>query len=156
MYSLEQAHGLLERVRLKRIEFAIKNEERRVSPSYLTVSQQDNILQIDLGAALLLDAPRLSLRGQVFRRFIAGEEQSQYFLSRKYLRDTGVTQACQVRMERPNRVTFWAHLELSKFEGEVEAIRIAIRDITERNLVDLALKDKERELRDLLAKEGAR
>lgn len=151
--TLAQAHVLLQNVRLQRIEFAIRNERKRSEAGYLTVNDQDVIKDADLRAALLLDRPRSRLIGQIFWRFIAGDQQSSYLLSRKCLRDTAVPQGCDLRMARGSNALFWVRLRLSRCEtGDGSGVRLAINDITESKIIELVLKDKELELKKFLAK----
>lgn len=152
--NLLQVHVLLEAVRLQQIEFAIRNGQKRSEAGYLTLNGRDVIKDADLRSALLLDWPRSRLIGQIFWRFIAKEEQSTYFFRRKCVRDTGLSQTCELRMVQASGAPFWVRLELSRSDAHGgSGLGVSLSNITESKVIELALKDKARELKELLVKE---
>jgi PAS domain S-box-containing protein len=161
-----QVLDLLQNLRLQQIELEAKSEELQAAQAdleaararyfdlynitpvgYLKVSEWDSILEANVRAAALFATPRASLNGRIFRRLIVGEEQSNYFLSRKCVLDTGTPQVCELKMVRPDKAPFWARLELSLSKpGDSSAFSIVIVDITDRKIIELQLQQHERQL----------
>ncbi|MBF0292958.1 MAG: PAS domain S-box protein [Nitrospinae bacterium] len=113
---------------------------------YLTISEQDLVLESNLTAANLLGMPRDHLVNQPFTRVIAPEDQDIYYLLRKRLLESGMPQACDLRMKRKDGATIWAFLEISPTEDTERIASMwyaSIRDITERKQAENALRESE-------------
>lgn len=99
---------------------------------YCTVSEKGLISEANLTAANLLGVARGALVKKPFTRFILIENQDIYYLHRKQLLDTGVSQTCELQMVKNNGTPFWAHLETTLVQDEngCTEFRVVISDIT--------------------------
>jgi PAS domain S-box-containing protein len=169
--SVQATQQLLHDLQVHQVELELQNEELRrtqlaldaeraryfdlydMAPvGYCTLSEQGLILEANLTAANLLGVARSELIKQPFSRFIQDESQDSYYLHRKRLFDTGLTQSCELPMVAQDGSGFWAHLEatIAQNADGVALHRAVLTDISDRIHLDQALQEKNLEL------EGAR
>jgi PAS domain S-box-containing protein len=151
--SPEEARRTRHELRVHEIELMLQNEELRraqleletareryftlydLAPvGYVTLSQENLILEINLTAATLLGADRGELLKRPLSRFIVKEDQDRYYLHCKLLSVTGMPQSWELRMLKPDGTRFWVQLQATAAqEGDgLPVSRVAISDITER------------------------
>src|SRR5512145_3018563 len=120
---------VLHELRVHQIELKMQNEELRrtqvdletararyfdlydLAPvGYCIISLQGLILEANLTAISLLGTVRAALLKQPITRFIFPDDQDIYYLHRKQLLRSAGPLACELRMVRPDRTTFWVRL----------------------------------------------
>lgn len=126
----EEVLHLLQELRASKIELQLQNEELKQAQTeldnsrtryfelyhlapvgYCTLRAQGMILEANFTAATLLGLPRGELLKLPFSRFISDADQDIYYLHHKKLLETGVQQACELRIVKYDGTQFWAHLE---------------------------------------------
>ena len=121
---------------------------------YVTINEKGQIVEANLAAATLLGAARGNLLKQLFSRFVHPEDQDIYYHTRKRLfkdpspislqaDQAGETQVTlELRMEKMDRMAFWAHMEATAALDDDGAplCRIVIVDITNRKKAEEDLK----------------
>ena len=152
----------LHELRVHQIELEMQNEELRraqtelaasqalyvelydLSPvGYCTLSEQGEILQINLTLAKLLDQPRGELIGQPLSRHILSEDQDIYYLHRRQLLETGQPRVCELRLVKADQSVLWARLEASvtAVAGGELVSRVVLSDIRERKQAEQTLRE---------------
>lgn len=120
---------------------------------YLTVSESGRVLEANLTATTLLGLSGNELVRLPLSRFVAPNDQDNFYLFRKNLLATGQHQACELEMVRSDGASFWGHLEASPAVGDAPArtFRMVLGDVSERRR---ALAAQER-LDSVLAEQAA-
>lgn len=125
---------------------------------YVTVSEAGLILKANILAATLLGAPRSVLAGKPLARFISPEDQGIYHCHRLQLFGMGRSQACELRMVRPDSGSFWARMDttVARYAAGVAPVgRVTMTDITARRRLDEQIRqlnaDLERRVRERTA-----
>ena len=120
--------------------------------SYCTVSIQGLILQANLAAVALLGVYQRFLVNDRITQFILKQDQDIYYLFSKRLFDSGQPRTCELRMVKSDGTEFWAHLSaaLAFDEDGTPELRVMVRDISERKLIEHNLKDSETFKRSIL------
>jgi two-component system, sensor histidine kinase len=161
----EEARQVLHELRVHQIELEMQNEELRQAQEaleasraqyfdlfdlapvgYVPLSEKGLIMRANLTAANLLGVTRITLIKQPLSHFILPEDQDIYYRLRKQLLETGMPQACEVRMLRADAAPFWARLEATAALGSdgILGCRVAISDITEFKRVEESLRQSEK------------
>jgi PAS domain S-box-containing protein len=120
---------------------------------YLTVSQENLILEANLTAANLLGVARGKLVRQPLTCYIFPEDQDIYYRHRKQLLETGEPQACEMRLVHPDASPFWVHLTATvahDAERDASMCHIVMSDISERKQAEKALQESEDKYRRLV------
>lgn len=120
---------------------------------FFTLNAKGLILEANRFAAGLLAWERDELTGQSFTRFILPEDLDGYFRHWKQLFETGIQQACDLRMEKKDQRTIWVHLTATMAQdGEGHPIcRIVIGDITEHKQAEEELRRTQSFMEKLLS-----
>jgi PAS domain S-box-containing protein len=161
--SADEARRLLHELQVHQVELEMQNDElRRVQAElalasaryfdmydlapvgYCTLSRTGLISEANLGAAALLGVPRSALVNAPLSRFVARDDQDQYYLfSRRLL--GGGRQTCEVRITREDGATVWVRLDATVSDGPDgwPVCRIVLLDITERATAEAALRESE-------------
>ena len=111
----EEARRTLHELQVHQIELEMQNEELRRAQAelnatraryfdlydlapvgYCTLSEKGLILEANLTAATILGVARGVLVNKPITRFILKDDQDIYYLYRKQLLETGVTQTCEI------------------------------------------------------------
>jgi PAS domain S-box-containing protein len=140
---------------------------------YCTISEKGLILEANFTVATLLGITREALVRQPITRFIHREDQNIYYLRCKQLLNahsasrqssapaipgqTGVSEACELRMVKSDGTIFWAHLleTAAKDDEGAPVISIMISDISERKSVEEVLRLSEERFRKLFERHSA-
>ena len=159
--SPEETRQTLHELRVHQIELEIQNEELRLAQveinaararyfdlydlapvGYCTISEKGLILEANITAATLLGVARAMLVNQHISRFLFKEDQTPYYLHHKHLFETGKPQACELRMVKNDKMTFWAHIDstVAQDTDGAPVSRVVMSDITELKLVEEVLK----------------
>ena len=149
----EMARQAFHELRVHKIELEMQNDELRrtqeelecsrsryfqlydLAPvSYLTLSAEGVIMEANLTAAILLGMPRSALKNKPLPRFIANEDQDNYYGLRKRLLETGAPQETALRLSRNDAQQVWVTLEaaLVAVAGEAPICHAVMFDITKR------------------------
>ncbi|AMK77027.1 MULTISPECIES: bifunctional diguanylate cyclase/phosphodiesterase [Methylomonas] len=80
---------------------------------YLTVSDADVILNVNLTATALLGVTRKALIKKPLTGFILAADQDVYYLHRKQLMETGKKQVFELHFVKQNGIAFWVRLEMN-------------------------------------------
>lgn len=153
-------------LRVHQIELEMQNEELRrtqqeleasracyfdlynLAPvGYCTLDRSGVILEANLTAATQLGVARGELVNQSISRFIYPDDQDINSQHCKLLFETGLPQACELRLIRPDATSFWARLEINLAHSAdgLPLCRVVISDIT-------AIKQMEESLRQSAVK----
>ncbi len=109
---------------------------------YFSIGAAGVIRQANLTTATLLGVVRNTLLKQQFNRFIFSDDRDIFHLLRQQIIATGAAHSCELRMVKHDGSQFWARLQAipaRAADGEPE-LRIVMSDISERKLVEAALK----------------
>jgi PAS domain S-box-containing protein len=158
--SPEDTRRVLDELRVYQLELEMQNEELRralaqldttrssyfdlydLAPvGYCTISEGGLIVQANLTASTLLGVPRAEIILQPISRFIEYHDQTVYYSHRSQLLRSGQAQSFDVRMNRANGTTFWAHIDAVAAEGNPgePALRIMISDVSVRMKMEMEL-----------------
>jgi two-component system, sensor histidine kinase and response regulator len=109
---------------------------------YVTVAENERILEANLTAGKLLGRIPETLVSQPISRFFAHQDLDQYQHHRQALFATGMPQACELRMIREDGSIFWARLDATAARDERgdTVCRIVMSDITERKAAEAELR----------------
>ena len=162
--SLEDVRRIAHELRVHQIELEMQNEELRASQvaldtarahyfdlydlapiGYCTVSEKGLITQANLAAASLLGISRGALVRQPLTRFIHRDDEDTYYLCQKSLIESGIPQACELRLVRKDGTGVWTHLAATvarNADGALE-VRTALTDIDARKQAESALRGSE-------------
>ena len=104
--------------------------------SYLTVSENDRILEANLTAANMLGLNSRELTGRSIRKFITPADQDIYHLLCKRLFETDQPQFCELRIVKQDGSRFWVHLTCTHAHTttEIATHRVVMTDINDRKL----------------------
>jgi diguanylate cyclase (GGDEF)-like protein/PAS domain S-box-containing protein len=154
---------LMHELQVHQIELELQNDELRQSQvaldnararyfdlydlapvGYVTVGASGLILEANLTAATLLGVARSALVRRPLHAFVAKEDQDNFYLLCRQLRETCAPQSREVRMNRPGGHPLWVHLmATATTDGAgVFTLRMVLSDIS-------ALKSVERQLKHL-------
>jgi PAS domain S-box-containing protein len=160
--------ALVHELRVHQIELEMQNEELRRTQSeliasrarfrdlydtapvgYLTLDEGGVILDANFTATDLLGVPRAGLTGWPMFRFILPEDKDTFYLMRRSVVAPGVPQVCDVRMVKSDGRTFWANVVAVRptVGGDHATLRVALTDATVRIEAELALRERELQLR---------
>ncbi|TVS10023.1 MAG: response regulator [Planctomycetaceae bacterium] len=109
---------------------------------YVTVAENERILEANLTAGKLLNRAPETLVSQPISRFFANQDLEQYQQHRQALFATGKPQACELRMIRGDGSIFWASLDATAARDErgETVCRIVMSDITQRKAAEAELR----------------
>jgi len=165
--SSRELQRTLQDLRIHQIELEIQNDELRrtqveleatraryfdlydLAPiGYCTLDEQGLILEANLTMATLLGMDRDTLVQRTFYHFIFEADSDIFHRHRRRLLETGVPQACDLRMVKQDGSLFWMHLEstLARVQDDLPTLRVMLSDITEAKRLDKELKEKNAEL----------
>jgi PAS domain S-box-containing protein len=116
---------------------------------YLTLDATGTILTANLTAATLLGTLRSDLHGTMLTRFIARDDQDTFYLYRRQVVETGTTQTCDLRMQRPDGTAFVTCLESRRIpeeHGQGWRCLTTLSDITARKQAEETLQAARDEL----------
>ncbi|MFN9969808.1 MAG: PAS domain-containing protein, partial [Phycisphaerae bacterium] len=151
-------------LRVHQIELELQNEELRRTQAeldktrsryfdlydlapvgYCTLNEHGLILEGNLAACHLLGIARSSMPMTPFSRFVANEDQDEFYLHRHRLLTTGHPQTCELRLRRKDGTIVWVQLVSSVTQGtEVDFLyRTALTDITAIKTAESALRTSE-------------
>ena len=176
--SPEETRQAFHELRVHQIELEIQNEELRraqvelaasraryfdlydLAPvGYVTISETGLILEANLTAASLLGTIRGALVNQPFSRLILPEDKDIYYLRRKKLFEVQGTktaynsepQGYELRMIKMDGTVFWVRFETTAAQGTDgrPLCRVVLSDITDRKLVEEALRESEERFKNL-------
>ena len=145
--SMEEIKTTFEELEVHKIELEMQNEELKAAKSelesskqryfdlynfapvgYFTIDHKGSIAGMNLTAATMLERERDSLLKKSFSKFIALEDQDEYYLFRKKILDLGKTFSCDIRMLKKNGESFWAHL-VGKLIND--SINVVVSDVSD-------------------------
>jgi PAS domain S-box-containing protein len=158
-----EAAGLrVHELRVYQIELEMQNEELRraqeeleasreryfdlydMAPvGYFTLSETGLILEANLTAAALLGVTRDAQVKQPLTRFILCEDQDIFYQHRRQLFETGLPQACELRILCADTDPVWVRIEATvarDIDGAVQE-RAVMSDITERKRAEETLRE---------------
>ncbi|MBA3013169.1 MAG: PAS domain S-box protein [Desulfobacula sp.] len=161
-FSQEEMKRLIHELQVHQIELKMQNNElRRIqgelevtrdryvhlynfSPvGYLTLNEKGMIIEANLSCTSMLGIERSSLIGKFFSRFIAKEDQDDFYSYRKTLFESDAKQVCELRLVREDLTQFHAQLDtiiVKNHDGDNVQMRTTITDINELRLAEEALQ----------------
>jgi len=169
--SPEATRDLMHELQVHQIELEMQNDELRraqveldasrarffnlydLAPvAYCSVSEQGLILQANLAAATLLGATRATLVKQPISRFIFKADQDTWYLHRKLLAETGQAQSLELRLLRQDGTQVWVQVAASAANDAAgpPVILIVLSDVSDRKLMEAALRESEARYRALV------
>jgi PAS domain S-box-containing protein len=162
--SPERADALLHELQVHQTELEAQNEELQrtqieldltraryfdlydLAPvGYFTLSDTEIILEANLTAANLLGQTVKALVGSPIRNFILPADQDIYYSHWLKLTETGLPQACELRVRKKDSAPFWAQLmaTLEKDTKGSAVHRLVVSNIDERRRVKDRLRISE-------------
>jgi PAS domain S-box-containing protein len=119
---------------------------------FITLSEQGLILDANFATSSLLGASRLILIGQPFTRFIAAQDQDRFYLFRKMVITTGLSQSMELRIGREASGPSWVELFATdaKDPHGAPVQRVVMTDISERKKMQQRLEQSEFSIRSLI------
>jgi len=169
--TLEETQHLLHELQVHQIELELQNEELRqaeaqlaevraryfdlydLSPvGFVTISEQELLLETNLTITTLLGVPRKDLIKQPFSRFVLREDQDRYYFLYKQLFETGEAQDCELRLVKKDGTAFWVQLQaIAVRDAAGRAVaRVVINDITKLKQGEEKLRETSDYLNNLL------
>jgi PAS domain S-box-containing protein len=105
---------------------------------YITLNEQNLILDANLKATNLLGVTRQIMIKQSFFPFILALDQDIFYLHRQQLNKTGATQTCELRMVKPEGMPFWVQLTetITQNTSGERLFRVVISEISERKKIE--------------------
>jgi two-component system CheB/CheR fusion protein len=166
---LEETSKAVHELRVHQIELEMQNEELRrthqelaeeheryldlydsAPVGYCTLSEQGQILKLNLTAATMLDMARSDLIGQRITRFFRDDDQHIFAQSMKRLFATKDKQSCELSIKKPDGVLCWTRLRFVMKPGDgLPTCRVAMTDINDRKKAEIALTESELHFRNL-------
>ncbi len=169
--SPQAMQQMIHDLRVHQIELEMQNEQLRQMQSeldtaqarffdfydlapagYVSVNDQNQILQANLATASLLGVTRRVLHMQLISRFIVSEDQDVFYLLRQTIRTTGAAQSCDLRLRQPDGLPVWVKLQaiaVTAPDGQ-PMLRMVLSDITERKALEAQRVRDEAKLRTIL------
>jgi PAS domain S-box-containing protein len=162
--SPELMQILIHELRVHQIELELQNEELRPAQAeldrsrsrcfdlydlapvgYCTLNERGLILEGNLAACHLLGIAPSSVPMTAFSRFVAHEDQDEFYLHRHRLLTTRNPQTCELRLRRKDGKTIWVQLVSSVTQGtDVDILyRTALTDIIALKSAEAALRTRE-------------
>ncbi len=162
--TAEQAREMLHELQVHQIELEMQNDELRRTQSalevshsryanlyelapvgYCSINEHGVILQTNLTATTMLGMQRQALIGQSFFRFIATQDQDNYYRHLKQQLGAGQRKTRELRMVCADGVPFWVNLtsEIADWGEAGATLNIVLSDISERKLAELAQQRSE-------------
>jgi PAS domain S-box-containing protein len=151
--SPEEVWYLVHDLQVHQIELEMQNEELRrahaeleivqsryfelfdVAPvGYVVIDGSGLITEVNLTTAALLGFPRADMTAQPFTKYIARQDQDNYYFQRKRLFETGTPICCDLRLLKLDGTSLWAHMEatVARSSDGTPLCRAVLSDITER------------------------
>ncbi len=162
--SPEEAHRVLEELRVHQIELEMQNEELRrtqmeldvsraryfdlydLAPvGYCTVDAKGLIQEANLTSSNLLGIDRGAMMKLPFSKFVFPQDQDIHYRNLKLLGET-TNQSFELRMVRQDGSMFWAHIAMTSEPGSdgEPVCRIVIVDITRQKLLEDELRHSQK------------
>ena len=150
--SPEAAWQLIHELRVHKIELEMQNDELRRAQAkldesraryfelydlapvgYLVISAQGLIIEANLTFASLLGVARKSLLAQPLSRHIFFDDQDCYYLFLKHLFETAASQACELRLVKPDGRKLWVKIEANFAQDSFneKRARVVVSDVSE-------------------------
>ena len=121
--------------------------------SCITLNEQGLVCDANLAMGNLLGASQLTLVGQALTRFILAQDQDAFYLFRRRVITTGLSQSMELRLLRDGSLPLWVQMfatDAKDAHGD-PVQRMAIVDISERKRLEQALEESEFKFRSLIA-----
>jgi PAS domain S-box-containing protein len=169
--SAEDIQKLVHELQVHQVELKIQNEELRQAQQdlaqardrymslyhsapvgYLTLDRRRTIQQCNQAAATMLGIPCEHLIGSGLEKLVFADDADACYVHLRRAADSGIRQAQELRLARPDGTHIWAALD-TIFTGREEpqaGYRVALRDITElreaRDELERRVKERTAEL----------
>lgn len=117
---------------------------------YFSISSKGLIERANLTATLMLGQEQAHFLQQPFSTFVIREDQDIYYLHRNKILESKQPQECEFRAKRKDGSSFWAYMRCCPVideSGKIIEIRSVVSDITERKLLEKALRESEERFR---------
>ena len=141
---------------LRRVELELEAQRRRyftyfdLAPvGYVTLDDRGIVRDANRPGALLLGVEGRDLVGRPFRDFVSAADRDAYGRHLAWLKQSGWSQSCDVRLQSRGAEPFWARLEWrlqTAADGEPLRYHIAFTDVHERVEGEEALRLSEERL----------
>lgn len=161
--SVRPVGELLHELQVQQIELEMQNENLRQSQialeesrdryqdlydfapvAYLTLDELGMIVEINLTGAELLGMERKRLIRRRFDQFVASAENACWQLY--FLNLFNSAYCCELRLKRQDGTQFYARLDSRCINADAKTARIMLTDITERKVIEQALRESEEKL----------
>jgi two-component system CheB/CheR fusion protein len=169
LLPIEETSRVVHELRVHQIELEMQNEELRrthqeleeeheryldlydfAPVGYCTLSEQGQIIKLNLTAATMLDMARTYLIGQRISRFIRDDDQDIFAGSMKRLFATEDAQSCELIIKKSDGVLCWTRLRFVMRQGDgLPTCRVAMTDISDQKKAEIALAESELHFRNL-------
>jgi two-component system CheB/CheR fusion protein len=166
---VEETSRIVHELRVHQIELEMQNEELRRTHQQLTeeheryldlydfapvgycsLSEQGQIIKLNLTAAAMLDVARSALIGQLITRFISNDDRHIFARSMKQLFATEETQICELSIIKSDGTLSWIRLRFAMRPRDgLPTCRVAMTDINDQKKAEIALAESELHFRTL-------
>jgi PAS domain S-box-containing protein len=169
MISSRDPQDLIEELQIHQVELEMQNAElRRVQleletarnkysnlydfapVGYFTISEEGKILDANLTMCAMLGLERGMMIGNPFSIYVNRDDQDIYYHHRQKIMKTKDKQTCELKILIKDKFQFHAQMECIPTlnnSGNIEQIRIAVTDITERKKAEEELQESTQKLK---------
>jgi PAS domain S-box-containing protein len=116
---------------------------------YFTLAHDGAIHQVNLAGASLLGVERGALINRRFGVFVSAKSRSVFNAFLEIVFGSQQKENCEIALQRDGSALLWVHIEAIQVDGQQEACRAVVSDITERKRVEEALRESESQFREL-------
>jgi PAS domain S-box-containing protein len=162
--SIDEHQAITHELQVHQIELQMQNDEllliqdalekskqrylnlyNKAPVGYFEINYDLSIQEVNATALKLLDGKHSDIIKKSITDFIFIDDQDIFYLFRKKLLNVDETHSCEIRMQKFDGRTFWAHIEanIDQDDSLNALFRVVIHDISDRKRYESDLKAKD-------------